>query len=924
MKDLHRTFVKAALCLALVASAGAQTSPTNHIDMVYSHDTGLVQNLGQRADVTASFTVEVSGTHWLRLYFSKAILPRGTEVRISSWADGDVQILTGQNMAQWQNTSCYLNGDKLQVEIFAEVWADPARLVLAEVDAGLAQPPGSICGSSDDRVASSDSRAARMLPIGCTGWLFEDCSGCFMTAGHCGGGLSVAQFNVPASSASGALVNPPASDQYAVDAASIQSNGGLGVGNDWAVFGCFDNATSGLQASAVQGPGYTLAASMPVTGMATRITGYGTDGGSANQTQQTHVGPLVDNSGTQLGYVTDTTGGNSGSPVIHEASGNAIGIHTHGGCSASGGNNWGTQVTRSDIQTAIANPQGICSTNCGGGGGGGGGCTADAFSPNHSCGAAAPLTDGVYGLEVCKTEPDFFSFTVADGATLDASVLHSVTVADLDVMLYEAINCSDDQGSGCGATLACGFTGSDNETISWTNTTGADVDCIVRVHVWPSSTGDASPYDLNITGIGGGGGGGGCTADAFSPNHSCAAAATVSDGAYGLEVCKTEPDFFSFTVAAGATLDATVGYLVADADIDVMLYEAVNCSDDQSSGCAATLGCGFTGSDDEVISWTNASAVDVDCIMRVHVWPSSAGDAAPYVLSITGTGPGGGGGGGCTPDAFSPNHSCAASAVLVDGNYALEVCKTEPDFFSFTVANGATWTADILHSTATADIDAMLYEAVNCDDDQSSGCNATLTCGFTGSDDENLTWTNTSGADMDCILRVHVWPNSGGDAGPYDLVVAGIGGGGSPITSFCDPASPNTTGSPAVLTGSLSPAGLHMEVNQGPVGQFGFFLLSAGSHAGVPVSSGILCLSTPIGRYNAAAGGVRNSLGQFQAGGFLVNLVGTSVSGTGFDVPSLLPNPPGGTIVGGSTWMFQLWFRDGANSNFSNGIEVTF
>ena len=151
-------------------------------------------------------------------------------------------------------------------------------------------------------------------------------------------------------------------------------------------------------------------------------------------------------------------------------------------------------MTRSDIQAAVANPQGICSTNCGGGGGGGGGgCTADAFSPNHSCGAAAPLTDGGYGLEVCKTEPDFFSFTVASGATLDASVLHSVTVADIDVMLYEAVNCSDDQSSGCAGTLACGFTGSNDEVISWTNTTGADVDCIMRVHVWPSSSGDAAP-----------------------------------------------------------------------------------------------------------------------------------------------------------------------------------------------------------------------------------------------------------------------------------------------------------------------------------------------------------------------------------------------------------------------------------------------
>lgn len=44
-------------------------------------------------------------------------------------------------------------------------------------------------------------------------------------------------------------------------------------------------------------------------------------------------------------YQTDTEGGNSGSPVIDEATGNAVGVHTHGGCSTSGGgNNSGTST----------------------------------------------------------------------------------------------------------------------------------------------------------------------------------------------------------------------------------------------------------------------------------------------------------------------------------------------------------------------------------------------------------------------------------------------------------------------------------------------------------------------------------------------------------------------------------------------------
>ena len=84
-----------------------------------------------------------------------------------------------------------------------------------------------------------------------------------------------------------------------------------------------------------------------------RITGYGTDTGTANQTQQTHVGPNAGSSGTTMRYRTDTQGGNSGSPVIDELTGYAVGVHTHGGCTSSGGNNSGTSLFLTPFWAAV-------------------------------------------------------------------------------------------------------------------------------------------------------------------------------------------------------------------------------------------------------------------------------------------------------------------------------------------------------------------------------------------------------------------------------------------------------------------------------------------------------------------------------------------------------------------------------------------
>src|SRR5690606_34407721 len=76
--------------------------------------------------------------------------------------------------------------------------------------------------------------------------------------------------------------------------------------------------------------------------------------------QQTSTGPFDSLNGTTLAYVSDTTGGNSGSPVILHGTDQAVGIHTHGGCSSSGGSNKGTSSLFSPLQQALGDPRGIC------------------------------------------------------------------------------------------------------------------------------------------------------------------------------------------------------------------------------------------------------------------------------------------------------------------------------------------------------------------------------------------------------------------------------------------------------------------------------------------------------------------------------------------------------------------------------------
>jgi len=356
----------AAALVALCGGAAAQTGAPPTLTLTHVHDTGWVRNTGAERDVIISFTVWQPRAAWLRLYFDQVELggdlPSGNQaiLRVTSHEDGAIQEMNITHVRQWAKSTAYFNGDAIQVEVVAFPGTG-ARLVTRAVDMGLIPvETETICGGNDDRGLSSDVRVARLLPVGCTGWLIDDCNHCLLTAGHCQGSISVVEFNVPLSDSNGSLNHPPPKDQYADDNSSLQGNGGNGVGDDWAYFGTFPNSNTGLTAFEAQGSSFVIETPPGANKTKIRITGHGTDSGNRNQVQQTEYGPMVVSSGSTVGYRADTTGGNSGSPVIHKQRDHAVGIHTHGGCTSSGGNNWGTGINNSGLQNALASPKGIC------------------------------------------------------------------------------------------------------------------------------------------------------------------------------------------------------------------------------------------------------------------------------------------------------------------------------------------------------------------------------------------------------------------------------------------------------------------------------------------------------------------------------------------------------------------------------------
>ena len=385
MKTPLRFFFSALVLIIFVffTNVYSQTAPLEYYIQTYEFESETYDGNGIEGASQTEYlvgTIEMQNAPWVQLRFSKVHLGSESYVIIKSLYDGNWQKLDAVTMEQWNNYSAFFNGSGVEIKLFVGQMDQDVFIKVIEVNVGeWAHPldPESQCGPTDDRVASNQPATARLLNVGCTAWIIPN--GKFVSAGHCldGSGANVVEFNVPLSLPGGTLQHPGPEDQYSVNVSTkVFTNGG--IGNDWGVFEVFPNSITGLMPKQAQNAYWPLVQDLGPDSI--RITGYGVDDGTANQTQQTHIGPNAGSSGTTMRYVTDTEGGNSGSPVIDGLTNAAVGVHTHGGCTSSGGNNNGTSTFHSQFWAAVDM--------------GAGGCPVEpALNPNPSQGqTSVPLT----------------------------------------------------------------------------------------------------------------------------------------------------------------------------------------------------------------------------------------------------------------------------------------------------------------------------------------------------------------------------------------------------------------------------------------------------------------------------------------------------------------------------------------------------
>lgn len=418
---------------------------------------------------------------WVRIRFDKqgTILKAGSVIRVTSFLDGETQLLDAAELDNWGYATAFLNGPVVEIELIAGAGTEGNSIRIRDVlaggelttffgeDAKIGDDealPRFICNDVDTRqpaiagdggvTPDPDPRVGRLLPGGinsqeaplghCTAFIIDDQPGpdkLHLSAGHCFDGNPVnqdlqddyvLQFNVPASNANCNINHPPVDRQFPVKRTAIYSRfsgyDNPHTGNDWAVFKC--HKSNGRTSFQRQGAAFKLKNTPPPLGavLNVEVIGHGTDGNEAgavagdpracychpaagtgryNAVQQKSIGTTERTSKKAVGrcqgganagrpcrgaadcpdgvcanlvhvvYRTKapTCGGNSGSPVINQANGEVVAIHTgHGSrCTyeCNGGPNAGM----------VCCPDGGCNIGACPGGGAATCCVA---GPNHS------------------------------------------------------------------------------------------------------------------------------------------------------------------------------------------------------------------------------------------------------------------------------------------------------------------------------------------------------------------------------------------------------------------------------------------------------------------------------------------------------------------------------------------------------------
>lgn len=346
----HHSLALACAALTLGAVGTSQAAPSAYDIKPHVFKSAAA---GSKEAAALSHVVRVKGAQWVRVQFGDVVLSEGSQVRLTSLADGQTQHLTASTLSQWQHTSAFFNGSAVRVELIAAPGIRGDHFAIQSVMAGRAGAPAnptiskvvasanpnapeSVCGA-DDRKPSALAYSAR-LSYYTSAALTSD--GCMVSAGSAfqdSGWAEVVEFNVPKSDARGFPRAAAVKDQYVISTNSLAVND---ANQDWAVFQVLPNSETGLMPDAAQNhAGLPVASAAPAVGAAALVVGYGKNetkrSMSFAQASATGTVQSVDTSTGLMGYNVDTEQGSGGSPVV--VNGQIAGVHVYAGCAGAPG-----------------------------------------------------------------------------------------------------------------------------------------------------------------------------------------------------------------------------------------------------------------------------------------------------------------------------------------------------------------------------------------------------------------------------------------------------------------------------------------------------------------------------------------------------------------------------------------------------------
>ncbi|MCP4872219.1 MAG: hypothetical protein GY898_26245, partial [Proteobacteria bacterium] len=390
-------------------------------------------------------------------------------------------------------------------------------------------------------------------------------------------------------------------------------------------------------------------------------------------------------------------------------------------------------------------------------------CAVDTLEPNDTLGAAAPVLNQSYPtLSACSADSDWYSISASNGDTLGVDLAFTHAEGDINLFLVD---------SG-GNDLDSSETTTDNESIAYSVTSNGVY--FIEV-VLDADTGGfpGNLYDMVISGTTES-----CTADAFEPNDSDAAAAAVTDGSYpGLHACQADDDWYELTLVAGETTSFDIEFTHAEGNIDAFFVDSV----------LAPLTSSTSITDDEEFSYTSPN--NTTYYLRLELVADTGSVVGnPYSLTLASAA-------GCSPDGYEPNDSiAAASPISVGPTTGANACEFELDYYSFGASTSDVIDVGITFPHSEGNLDLFLYDDLGVEVASSEST----------TDDEAITYTALAGATY--TIGVFNFDDTGPTAGnEYDISLAIAG-----ASCHDDGLEPNDDSAEAVATPNGSYGGLTM------------------------------------------------------------------------------------------------------------------